>query len=405
MLFLVSFGIITNVNGNVRNVCGYRYAFSTANPCRSLLLKELGEAYISCGLVGAALPLFEAAEVWDSLIVCYRLLEKTDVAEQLVRQRLEISPNDPKLWCTLGDLLNANTCYEEAWRRSGSRSARAQRSLARSEMRSEHYEKAAQHWRLALNLSPLHSEAWFSLGWSLMKLEDFSGAAEALTRLVQMEPDDGRAWNNLAMVHMKLEHWDEAFIALGEATKHARETWQMWENYAAVAVKVEEYPTAVRALDHMVSLTRGDNVDLDVLGSLTTRVNQHPEDTHLVEGLGKIFKKIAASSKGSGMAAFWAFCSQYHETLGSKEASTECLSRQLRCLQSSRWQEQEDAFTQYSKACLALVESYMANGNARELSQARLLLRNTVQRATEYFNDHQCYMELCDKLEELKSKQ
>jgi tetratricopeptide (TPR) repeat protein len=204
---------------------------------------------------------------------------------------------------------------------------------------------------------------------------------------------------------MKLEHWDEAFVALGEATKHARETWQMWENYAAVAVKVEEYPTAARALDHMVSLTRGDNFDLHVLGSLTNRVHEHPEDKTLAEGLGKIFKKIAASSKGSGVAAFWAFYARYHETLGSKEASAECLSKQLRCLQSSRWHEEEEAFIKYSAACLALVDAYMANGNARELSQARMLLRNSVQRAKEYFDDHQCYMELCDKLEELKSTQ
>ncbi|GFH20739.1 TPR_REGION domain-containing protein, partial [Haematococcus lacustris] len=45
--------------------------------------------YLSLGLVGAAVRTFEALELWDSLIVCYRLLDKKALAEEVIRRRLK----------------------------------------------------------------------------------------------------------------------------------------------------------------------------------------------------------------------------------------------------------------------------------------------------------------------------
>ena len=55
-----------------------------------LLRKELGEQFVAAGLVGAAMELFEELELWDALIMCYRLLQKNVQAEELVRKRLEV---------------------------------------------------------------------------------------------------------------------------------------------------------------------------------------------------------------------------------------------------------------------------------------------------------------------------
>ena len=52
-------------------------------------------------------------------------------AEALIRARLEQAPDEARLWCALGDLRQDDGCYRAAWERSGRRSARAQRSLAR----------------------------------------------------------------------------------------------------------------------------------------------------------------------------------------------------------------------------------------------------------------------------------
>ena len=59
-------------------------------PLGPALRKELGEQLIAAGLVGAAMTLFEELELWDALILCYRLLQKNVQAEELVHRRLEV---------------------------------------------------------------------------------------------------------------------------------------------------------------------------------------------------------------------------------------------------------------------------------------------------------------------------
>lgn len=51
-------------------------------------------AVVRCGVLchaaGAALKIFEGLEMWDQLIVCYRLLDKKQVAQELVLTRLKV---------------------------------------------------------------------------------------------------------------------------------------------------------------------------------------------------------------------------------------------------------------------------------------------------------------------------
>ena len=59
------------------------------------LRKELGEQLVAAGLVGAAMTLFDELELWDALILCYRLLQKNVQAEELVHRRLKVSMGPP----------------------------------------------------------------------------------------------------------------------------------------------------------------------------------------------------------------------------------------------------------------------------------------------------------------------
>ena len=52
-----------------------------------------------------------------------------------------MTPDDPRLWCALGDLTLKDVHYETAWERSRQRSTRAQRSLARSAQREKNFEE------------------------------------------------------------------------------------------------------------------------------------------------------------------------------------------------------------------------------------------------------------------------
>ena len=248
--------------------------FAVWFPLRVSLRKELGEAFVALGLVGAALPLFESLELWDNLIVCYRLLDKKIAAEQLIQRRLEATPDDPRLWCALGDLSLDDKHYLEAWERSGKRNARAVRSLARNAVRNERYIDAAGYWETALAINPLHPEGWFHLGWCYIKIKDYPHAMRALTRSAQMDPENGEAWNNLAAVHIHMEHWREAYAALTEAVRQNRNSWHTWDNYAGVAVKVGEWQVAVRAMSQVVGLSQGERLDLEVLGAIISEVER-----------------------------------------------------------------------------------------------------------------------------------
>ena len=52
---------------------------------------------------------------------------------------MQVTPDDARLWCSLGDLTLEDAHFHTAWERSGRRSVRAQRSLARSAHRQQKY--------------------------------------------------------------------------------------------------------------------------------------------------------------------------------------------------------------------------------------------------------------------------
>lgn len=70
-------------------LCSFAYAIPL--PSIVEMQREYGEQLIACGLVGSAMEIFERLELWDNLLVCYRLLEKIPQALTLVNKRLEVS--------------------------------------------------------------------------------------------------------------------------------------------------------------------------------------------------------------------------------------------------------------------------------------------------------------------------
>ena len=62
-----------------------RYATAVWFPPQILLRKEWGECLIRLGIVGNALVMFEELELWDNLILCYRMLDKAAQAMALIK--------------------------------------------------------------------------------------------------------------------------------------------------------------------------------------------------------------------------------------------------------------------------------------------------------------------------------
>ncbi len=68
-----------------------RHAFGARFPLGPALRRELGEQLVAAGLVGAAMGLFEELELWDALLLCYRLLGKAPQAQELAQARLQVA--------------------------------------------------------------------------------------------------------------------------------------------------------------------------------------------------------------------------------------------------------------------------------------------------------------------------
>ncbi|XP_040367029.1 tetratricopeptide repeat protein 27-like isoform X3 [Rosa chinensis] len=263
-------------------------------PTVSALRKEYGELCVRCGLIGEAIKIFEDLELWDNLIFCYRLshvryhiknslLEKKAAAVELIKTWLSETPNDPRLWCSLGDVTNDDACFKKALEVSNDKSARA-------------------------------------------KDGDIEKSLDGFTRAVQLDPENGEAWNNIACLHMIKGKSKEAFMAFREALKFKRNSYQLWENYSHVALDVGNVAQALEATRKVLDLTNNKRIDAELLERIMTEVESMASPTnsamtddgdnfpvsgttnaesdvgksreaeHLVEFLGKVLQQVLEAS-------------------------------------------------------------------------------------------------------------
>eukprot|EP00891_Asterochloris_glomerata_P006782 jgi/Astpho2/6782/Aster-07226 len=404
-----------------------RWAFSANFPIGAVLRKELGEQLLAVGLVGAAMSLFEPLELWDALILCYRMLQKVPQAKALVLTRLQVTPNDARLWCSLGDLTLEDAHLHTAWERSGHRSS-------------------AKHWEAALAINPLHPEGWFALGYCCIKTQDYTRACQsciyashqhssqtslsyepalaedswgrpgfqegetsvsllqAFTRCAQQEPDNGEAWNNLAAIHLQLQRPAEAFNALSEAVKVKRDSWQTWGNYAQAAAQTGHWLQAARGVLQAFESSKGQHLELEVLTLLEQHLQRWRQELGIdgkqdagsdhglqqfQTALGSIFK--AASVAAVTDSRVWGLHADYFRTTGFHTSAKESLLKQVRALQGSGWQADQQKFDVLATATIALCELQLSafqkgEGSLRELSSTRLHLRTVVKQAEEHFD-------------------
>ncbi|KAI4336436.1 hypothetical protein L6164_014965 [Bauhinia variegata] len=417
--------------------------YSVYMPCIPALRKEYGELLVRCGLIGEAIKVFEDLELWDNLIYCYCLLEKKATAVELIKKRLTERPNDPKLWCSLGDTTTNDICYEKALEVSNNRSARAKRSLARSAYNRGDYETSKILWESAMSMNSLYPDGWFALGAAALKARDIGKALDGFTRAVQLDPENGEAWNNIACLHMIKKKSKEAFIAFKEALKFKRNSWQLWENFNHVAVDVGNISQALEGVQTVLELTNNKRVDTELLERIMAEVerrvspsisvspvtsdNLHGRDSscfaesesepieqgsglsiagrsreteQLIFLLGKVLQQIVRSGSGDG-AAIWGLYARWHKINGDLLMCSEALLKQVRSLQGSDTWKDRDRFSKFAKASLELCKVYMeissSTGSRKELFTAEMHLKNIIKQAqsfsdTEEFKDLQaCY--------------
>ncbi|OEL26550.1 Tetratricopeptide repeat protein 27-like protein, partial [Dichanthelium oligosanthes] len=259
-----------------------KMVFGVHMPTLPALRKEYGELLISCGIVGEALDIFKDLELWDNLIYCYRLLGKVADAVSLINARLSVTPNDPRLWCSLGDVTNNDDHYKKALEVSNNKSARAMD-------------------------------------------KDLDKAVDAFSRAVQIDPENGEAWNNIACL---------------------RNSWEIWENYSKVALDTGKTLEALKTVLNLSSNKRFNVDILDKVMTMLEEQPPHFVDTHeasddankdrrqsnqLLDIIGDILQQIVRS--GGSNADVWGLYARWHKTKGNLMACSEALLKQVRSLQ------------------------------------------------------------------------
>ncbi|KAH9707015.1 TPR REGION domain-containing protein [Citrus sinensis] len=343
-------------------------------PTIPALRKEFAELLVSCGLIGEAIKIFEDLELWDNLIYCNCLLGKKAAAVELIKARLSEKPNDPRLWCSLGDVTNNDACYEKALEVSNDKSARAKRSLARSAYNIGEYETSKILWEAAMALNSLYPDGWFALGAAALKARDVEKALDGFTRAVQLDPDNGEAWNNIACLYALF------FVIMSFYPLALRNSWQLWENYSHVALDVGNIGQALEAVQMVLNMTNNKRIDTELLERIvldlegrTSIMGRSRENEHLMEFLGKILQQVAHGS--------------------------------------DLWKER-DRFKRFSHASLELCKVYMeicsSSGSCRELFAAEMHLKNKKMRflesQAEGFSDMEEFRDLQAWLDEVKKK-
>ncbi|KAM6566834.1 hypothetical protein CsatA_025962 [Cannabis sativa] len=408
-------------------------------PTIASLRKEYGELLVSCGLIGEALKIYEDLELWDSLIFCYSLLKKKAAAVDVIKTRLSVTPNDPRLWCSLGDFTNDDACYEKALEVSSNRSARAKRSLARNAYNRGEYEASVVLWEAAMALNSLYPDGWFALGSAALKAKDVEKALDGFTRAVQLDPENGEAWNNIACLHLLRKRSKEAFIAYKEALKFKRNSWQLWENFGQVALDLKNISQALEAIRMVLEITRNKRVSVELLERTVTEVEKRVsvslsstkiddygnqdssidaeneptmesgegrsrETEQLVDFLGKVLQKAVL---GGGGVDIWGLYARWHKLKGDLTMCSEALLKQVRSYQGSDIWNDRDQFRKFVHASLELCKVYMeissSTSSRRELFSAEMHLKNTIKQAVA-FSDMEEYKDLQACLEAVQTK-
>lgn len=405
-----------------------KLVFGVHMPTLPALRKEYGELLISCGIVGEALDIFKDLELWDNLIYCYRLLGKVADAVSLINIRLSVTPNDPRLWCSLGDVTNDDDHYKKALEVSNNKSARAMRSLARSAYNRNDFYTSKILWESALALNSMFPDGWFAYGTAAWKDKDLDKAVDAFSRAVQIDPENGEAWNNIACLHMIRGKSQAAVQAFREAVKFKRNSWEIWENYSKVALDTANIRLTLEALKMVLSLSSNKRFNVDLLDKVLAVLEEQPmhlfdtqesnlvsntsddanketrQSNHLLDMIGDILQQIVRS--GGSNADIWGLYARWHKSKGNLMACSEALLKQVRSLQGSGLWHDQKKFTKYAQASLQLCKVYMeissSTGSRRELFSAEMHLKSSLKQATD-FSDTKEYKALENCLEEIKN--
>lgn len=229
--------------------------------------RTLGDISFDLCLYKNALEIYTRIEYWEGIIKCHSALGETTKAELVIRQELS-KQETPYLYCLLGDATEELKYYEKSWELSGSRYARAKKSIGTYHYVRKNYAEAIEHYELALKASPSNVSILSMLAYSCLLLERYERAAECYRNITYQDDTNFLAWNNLSKAYIKLNQKERAWRTLREAIKCNYEEPKIWENFMLVAVEIGALDDVITAWHRIIEI-RGSHQDDQILSALT----------------------------------------------------------------------------------------------------------------------------------------
>lgn len=273
-----------------------QYVFSLNYPLRHWIKVELGEMFMKLGATMSAFQELETVEMWEEAVECLVMSNYSGKAEKLAKERLEIKKT-PRMLCALGDITKDINYYEQAWNLSGHRYSRAQRSLARHEFEKHDYPKAIDHFKLALDINPLYSSSWFTLGCAQMRLQRWEDACASFQKLVCIDGTVSEGWNNLAASYIQLDKYPEAFTAMYHGVQHDRSNWKMWENLLILSIQVGKIPQTIETVRNLLRLNQNRLLDEKVFRVLNGYAKEHNRWHEMERLYNDVVNKITVTGR------------------------------------------------------------------------------------------------------------
>jgi len=336
---------------------------STGYPARFHLEHESGVRMMQMGMVSTAHEKFKKLRMWGDAVECLMAAGRNVEAVDMIKELLEQAPT-PRLWCCLADLEKEPKYWEKAWELSGKRFARAQRSLGRHHFMKGDFSAAIDSFRAALQINPLFSQTWFTMGCAQMRLERWEDAYATFSRCLAVDDENAEAWGNLAAVHVQRKCLREARTCIGEAVRRSRQNWRMWESFLGICMQLRDIQGCILSLKQFAEQDQASRISDRVLGVLTKAVVADADglsDTRtgraFVPQLQKLFQII--TSVVASEPSYWRFYAVLQEALGQKAEAAESRLKESRHVKL--WEEKDPA--KFSSQLEDLLECYQVLEN------------------------------------------
>ena len=113
---------------------------------------------------------------------------------------------------------------------------------------------AIEHYQLAADINPNHTDLRTALGLALAGQGSFDESLRELSEVVRLAPDNARYWNNLAICHLRSNRLKEAWQCVGKALELDATLPEAWCNKGILQQELRRSKASIECFQKAVQL-------------------------------------------------------------------------------------------------------------------------------------------------------